>query len=176
MSDFAFVMLVSVCCYILQAVGLKDRECVDLRLRGELIQEMREVADLLKSLSATRRTATAAYGRALEFACDKLAQRISTQQEEGYASQAWAQGPMNQGIPKDMSGHADGPSTTHYVSDDLPQPFDSSFQDLGDRNGVTELGDDNSALVGEDQTSWLAGISDAPQGFLLDAFCIPWQN
>ncbi|KAH6658788.1 hypothetical protein F5X68DRAFT_72577 [Plectosphaerella plurivora] len=77
MADFGFVMLVFVCAFVLRLlshcradldqVGMTASEAA--ALRAALINDVREVADLLTSLSPSEASVIAAYGQALRGAC-----------------------------------------------------------------------------------------------------------
>ncbi|KAH7111237.1 hypothetical protein EDB81DRAFT_703932 [Dactylonectria macrodidyma] len=148
MCDFGFVMLVSACCYILKAVEPSRTELLDSSLQSASIQDVREVADLLQSLSSQEAT-TGAYGRALEGACDALSRcKPINPPRKGRPDVGEGQAVSSPRSAGDAFGHADGD---------------------GDMASAP-------AVFGDEQVSWFGSITDIPGGVLLDALSVPWQN
>ncbi|KAF5584440.1 hypothetical protein FPCIR_8669 [Fusarium pseudocircinatum] len=72
MCDFGFVMLVYACCYVLQRSDCDESCAFETPHRNTCLADIKDVADLLKSISPAAGAATSAYGRALEAACNRL--------------------------------------------------------------------------------------------------------
>ncbi|KAH6985211.1 hypothetical protein EDB80DRAFT_869217 [Ilyonectria destructans] len=146
--------------------------------------DVRQVADLLKSLSSQEAT-TGAYGRALEGACDALSRcKPIISPRKGRPDVGEGQevsSPRPAGV---AFGHADGrdADTAQFGQDAAHEMCDGTLNfGFHDSIGQQGRGIDGGmasapALFGDEQVSWFESITDIPGGVLLDALSVPWQN
>ncbi|KAJ4178722.1 hypothetical protein NW767_014795 [Fusarium falciforme] len=176
MCDFGFVMLVSVCCYILQALDALKTQLVDVSHQASCLDDIGDVADLLKSISSAPNASTTACGRALEAACDKFSTFISpaargraNQEGEWGGGQAFGAVDQAKSNPLAEPGHV-GPKTVS-----IRQPSHGLDADCGMQQGDATI-ETAAGLLGDDGLPWFGVMSDIPGGGLPDTLCIAWQN
>ncbi|KAM5352981.1 hypothetical protein ACJ41O_005703 [Fusarium nematophilum] len=182
MCDFGFVMLVSVCCYILQALDALKTQPLDASHQAPYLGDIGDVADLLKSISSAPDAATTAYGRALEAACDKFSTFISPpargrgdQEEEWGAGQAFD---SNVAVDRANNSPLVEPGHVGPKAVSIHQPSQGLDADYSIQQGPATDGamDTAAGLLGDDRLPWFGAMSDIPGGDLLDTLCMPWQN
>ncbi|KAM5370443.1 hypothetical protein ACJA88_010024 [Fusarium oxysporum] len=148
MCDFGFVMLVYACCYVLQLFDF-DKSCAFETLhRSACLADIKDVADLLKSISPAAGAATSAYGRALEAACNRLSMH--------------ALAPEHSILPREW---------------DTEREFDAHTAGLIDifaAAGADTL-QTTSAQQSDGPMSGFQTLSDLPVGDLLASLGMPWQ-
>lgn len=148
MCDFGFVMLVYACCYVLQLFDC-DKSCEFQTLhRSACLADIKDVADLLKSISPAAGAATSAYGRALEAACNRLSMH--------------ALAPEHNMLPREW---------------DTEREFDADTAGLIDIFAAAGAGtlQTTSAQQSDGPMSGFQTLSDLPVGDLLASLGMPWQ-
>ncbi|EXM18478.1 hypothetical protein FOTG_13416 [Fusarium oxysporum f. sp. vasinfectum 25433] len=148
MCDFGFVMLVYACCYVLQLFDC-DKSCAFETLhRSACLADIKDVADLLKSISPAAGAATSAYGRALEAACNRLSMH--------------ALAPEHSMLPREW---------------DNEREFDADTAGLIDIFAAAGAGtlQTTSAQQSDGPMSGFQTLSDLPVGDLLASLGMPWQ-
>ncbi|RYC91540.1 hypothetical protein BFJ63_vAg5551 [Fusarium oxysporum f. sp. narcissi] len=148
MCDFGFVMLVYACCYVLQLFDC-DKPCAFEALhRSACLADIKDVADLLKSISPAAGAATSAYGRALEAACNRLSMH--------------ALAPEHSILPREW---------------DTEREFDADTAGLIDIFAAAGAGtlQTTSAQQSDGPMSGFQTLSDLPVGDLLASLGMPWQ-
>ncbi|RKK22666.1 hypothetical protein BFJ66_g12382 [Fusarium oxysporum f. sp. cepae] len=148
MCDFGFVMLVYACCYVLQLFDC-DKSCAFEALhRSACLADIKDVVDLLKSISPAAGAATSAYGRALEAACNRLSMH--------------ALAPEHSILPREW---------------DTEREFDADTAGLIDIFAAAGAGtlQTTSAQQSDGPMSGFQTLSDLPVGDLLASLGMPWQ-
>ncbi|EXK43418.1 hypothetical protein FOMG_06033 [Fusarium oxysporum f. sp. melonis 26406] len=148
MCDFGFVMLVYACCYVLQLFDC-DKSCEFQTLhRSACLADIKDVADLLKSISPAAGAATSAYGRALEAASNRLSMH--------------ALAPEHNMLPREW---------------DTEREFDADTAGLIDIFAAAGAGtlQTTSAQQSDGPMSGFQTLSDLPVGDLLASLGMPWQ-
>lgn len=169
-------MLVSVCCYVLQACDTTKSHSVDTSRQAACLSDIRDVADLLKSISPVSDAATTAYGRALDAACDKLSALIPIPMDS-HDGVDWTTGHR---YNTEMAGrvnhpvepvHVEAQGTAVHQGQGLSLAFSSQ------QGQEAEPSIENPArLFADDCLPWFGAMSDIPGGDLLDTLCMPWQQ
>lgn len=180
MPEFGFVMLVFVCCFILRALepirhstsrGKETKVHLDPSLKAAVVQDVEDVADLLISLSHTRESVTAAYGRALQGACKSLGAECPSVYAVGVSRppQANSASPLTPTGGDFLFSSIDATGTERAMGQMVYEPFDSQtgIEALYQQPGADQQDD-------PDAIPWYGNFVDASGGMLLDALSMPY--
>ncbi|KAL2203676.1 hypothetical protein CC79DRAFT_1371716 [Sarocladium strictum] len=161
MCDFAFLMMVSVCCYLLQAVERSSLASFDMGQRSACMREVRSIAELLAFLSPAPDALLNSYSQSLIAACEVFSVRLSS-----------FPGGQNRQTPHIMNGP--GPGSLHNIAFPESIPAAGAHLDAGSMTSdENSMGMQNPAL---DQDFWFTDDHGIPGGDLLATFCVPWQD
>lgn len=197
MQDFGFVMLVFACCFILRfAAETLTESCGGTREGGDrepltkeaVIQDVRDVADLLTSLSSKQDSVAAAYGRALHEACKSLEPSASppsmasrTQSRNGIASTPFRETVRSTGSDATQHGGSDEAGAPTLAGEDAEgmvygslgrgqEPFQGFYRQINVGEGMSDARAEGGCVA-----PWYGTYVDGPSGLLLDALSVPWQ-